>query len=35
MAADLPSSFQPLPSGFDLGSAVNTKVCKILLDTYF
>ena len=23
MAADLPSSFQPLPSGFGLGSAVK------------
>ena len=23
MAADLPSSYQPLPSGFDLGSAVK------------
>ena len=27
MAADLPSSYQPLPSGFDLGSAVSGKVC--------
>ena len=28
MAADLPSSYQPLPSGLNLGSAVNTKVCS-------
>ena len=35
MAADLPSSYQPLPSGVNLGGAVNTKVCKVLLDTYF
>ena len=31
MAADLSSSYQPLPSGFHLGSAVNTKVGKFCL----